>query len=251
LLAPASRGPCHIGRPLFCPYYTAKVPRGIGTELMRWRAELASPARLCLASGAAAVIASLVTGWTPHSVRKLEFPSPEMETLPPNDLVSPDREQSSDAELFFRPSPSFQLASIPSGFVHSHLSEQAHGYYGPAAGNSLGPDATRSSRVEHNRGNLFNDAQLASIKARLKLNTNQQELWRPVESALRAIRWSRQEAGLNAHKVRSLELNSEEMKRLETAAASLIATLREDQKEEVRTLTRLMGLEQLASQFSK
>jgi hypothetical protein len=140
--------------------------------------------------------------------------------------------------------------------VHSHLSEQAHGYYGPAAGNSLGPDATRSSRVEHNRGNLFNDAQLASIKARLKLNANQQELWRPVESALRAIRWSRQEAGLNAHKVRSLELNSlelnsEELKRLETAAAPLIATLREDQKEEVRTLTRLMGLEQLASQFSK
>jgi hypothetical protein len=217
---------------------------------MRWRAELASPARLCLASGAAAVIASLVTGWTPHSVRKLEFSSTEIEAprLPPNDPVPPDREQSSDAELFFRPSPSFQLASIPSGFVHSHLSEQA---YGPAAGNRLGPDATRSSRVEHNRDNLFNDAQLASIKARLKLNANQQELWRPVESALRAIRWSRQEAGLNAHKVRSLELNSEELKKLETAAAPLIATLREDQKEEVRTLTRLMGLEQLASQFSK
>ena len=47
------------------------------------------------------------------------------------------------------------------------------------------------------------------------------------------------------------ELNSEELKRLETAAAPLIATLREDQKEEVRTLTRLMGLEHLASQFSK
>jgi hypothetical protein len=56
-------------------------------------------------------------------------------------------------------------------------------------------------------------------------------------------------AGGNAHKVRSLELNSEELKRLETAAAPLIATLREDQKEEIRTLTRLMGLEQLASQF--
>jgi hypothetical protein len=218
---------------------------------MHWRGELASPARLCLASGAAAVIASLVTGWTPHSVRKLEFPSTEMEApgLPPNDPVPPDREQSSDAELFFKAFPSFQLASVPSGFVHSPLAEQAYGYNGPAAGNRLGPDATRSSRVEHNRDNLFNDAQLASIKARLKLNANQQELWRPVESALRAIRWSRQGAGLNAHKVRSLELNSEELKRLETAAAPLIATLREDQKEEVRTLTRLMGFEQLASQF--
>jgi hypothetical protein len=223
----------------------------MGAELMHWRGKLASPARLCLASGAAAVVASLVTGWTPHSVRKLESPSIEMEApqLPPNDPVPPDREQASDAELFFKASPSFQLSSLPPGFVHSHLAEQAYGYNGPAAGNRLGPDATRSSRVEHNRDNLFNDAQLASIKARLKLNANQQELWRPVESALRAIRWSRQGAGLNAHQVRSLELNGEELNRLKMAAAPLIATFREDQKEEVRTLTRLMGLEQLASQF--
>jgi hypothetical protein len=190
-----------------------------------------------------------VTGWTPHSVRKLEFPSTEMEApgLPPNDPVPPDREQSSDADLFFNPSPSFQLASMPSGF--SHLAEQAYGYNGPAAGNRPEHDATRSSRVEHNRDNLFNDAQLASIKAKLKLNANQQELWRPVESALRAIRWGRQGAGLNAHKVRRLELNGDELNRLKMAAAPLIATFREDQKEEVRTLTRLMGLEQLASQF--
>jgi hypothetical protein len=133
--------------------------------------------------------------------------------------------------------------------VHSNLAEQAYGYNGPAAGNRLGPDATRSSRVEHNRDNLFNDAQLASIKARLKLNANQQELWRPVELALRAIRWSRQGVGLNAHQARSLELNGGELNRLKMAAVPLIATFREDQKEEVRTLTRLMGLEQLASQF--
>src|SRR4029077_19064753 len=103
---------------------------------MRWRGELASPARLCLALAAAATIASLVTGGTPHSVHKMEIPSTEMLTprLALNHPVPPGREQLSDADLFFRPPPSFQLASVPSGFGHSHLAEQAYGYNGPAAG---------------------------------------------------------------------------------------------------------------------
>jgi hypothetical protein len=102
-----------------------------------------------------------------------------------------------------------------------------------------------SSRVEHDRDRLFNDAQLASIEARLKLNAKQRELWHPVESALRAMRWSHD----RAHKEKGLDLNSEELIRLKTAAVPFITTLRDDQKEEIRMLTRLMGLEQLASQF--
>jgi hypothetical protein len=99
--------------------------------------------------------------------------------------------------------------------------------------------------VEHDRDRLFNDAQLVNIGARLKLSANQRELWHSVESALRAIRWNHDPG----RKERSLDLNSEELKRLKTAAVPLITTLREDQKEEIRTLTRLMGFEQLASQF--
>ena len=36
---------------------------------------------------------------------------------------------------------------------------------------------------------LFNDAQLASIKARLRLTRDQEAYWPQVEQALRAISW--------------------------------------------------------------
>jgi hypothetical protein len=144
--------------------------------------------------------------------------------------------------------PPFQLTSIPSEFLYSIPAGQVLGYRSSATDNVpfLRPTADpSSSRVERDRDRLFNDAQLASIETRLKLSPNQRELWHPVESALRTIRWSYD----RAHKERSFDLNGEELKRLNTAADPLIATLRQDQKEEIRTLTRLMGLEQLASQF--
>jgi hypothetical protein len=220
-------------------------------EFMRSRVELARPARLCLALGVAAVVAGLVTGWSANSVHKVESPSSEIvgPRFAQNDPVPPDRDRPFDATPYFMPSPSFQLTSVPSEFLHSIPAEQVLGHSSPATDNvpflRPTPDVTRSSRVEHDRDRLFNDAQLVNIEAKLKLSANQRELWHPVESALRAIRWSHDPG----HKERSLDLNSEELKRLKTAAVPLITTLREDQKEEVRTLTRLMGFEQLASQF--
>ena len=231
---------------------------GRGQAIMRWRGELASPAWLCLALVGAAVIAGLVSGWNP-TARKTDFSPAQIIALrfPVGNTVPPNGEQRSAANLFFISLPSFELASVPSGFVRSDLTEQAYGYIGsaadniPAAAHLRQPRATKPPRGAGNPDDLFNDAQLASIEARLKLNADQQELWRPVESALRAIRWSYvlQGAGQNARKVRGLDLNSEELKRLKTVAAPLIMTLRADQKDEVRTLTRLMGLEQLASQI--
>jgi hypothetical protein len=217
---------------------------------MRLRAELIRPARLCPALGGAAIVASIVAGWPANSVRKVESQSAEIvgSRSPTNDPAPPGRDRPFDANPYFTSSPPFQLTSSPSEFLYSIPAGQVLGYRSSATDNvpflRPTPDP-RSSRVEQDRDRLFNDAQLASIAARLKLSANQRELWHPVESALRAIRWSHDPG----HKERSLDLNSEELKRLKTAADPLIATLREDQKEEIRTLTRLMGFEQLASQF--
>jgi hypothetical protein len=142
-------------------------------------------------------------------------------------------------------------------FVRSTLAQATYGYVESTAVNIRAaaprrePRATKSALHSNDRDRLFNDAQLASIEARLKLTADQRSLWEPVESALRAIRWNpaRREAGHNAPDDRSLDLNSEELKALKAVAAALIMTLRADQKDEVRTLTRLMGLEQLASKI--
>lgn len=204
---------------------------------MRSRLELARTARLCLALGGAAVVAGLVTGWSGNSVRKIESSSAQIvgPRLARDDPAPPDRERPFDANLYFTSPPLFQLTSVPSEFLYSIPAEQVL-QYGTLATDNVPflrprPGVTRSSRIEQDRDRLFNDAQLASIEARLKLNANQKELWHPVESALRAIRWSHD----RAHKERSLDLNSEELNLLKTAVVPLITTLRKDKREEIRT----------------
>jgi hypothetical protein len=94
---------------------------------------------------------------------------------------------------------------------------------------------------------LLNSAQIASIKERLKLSPYQAQLWPPVESALKDISWQRDP---NAHKgARTIDPASPPVQRLKSAAVPLIMSLSGEQKDEVRTMVRLMGLENLAAEF--
>jgi hypothetical protein len=101
---------------------------------------------------------------------------------------------------------------------------------------------------------LFNDAQIASIKTRLRLSRDQEQYWPQVESALRAISWkvATQQGGQRLHsrqQAAMIDPNSPEVARLKSAAFPLIMSLRSDQKEEVRQLAHTMGLTQVASMF--
>jgi hypothetical protein len=106
---------------------------------------------------------------------------------------------------------------------------------------------------------VLNSAQIASIKERLKLTSYQSTLWPPVESALRDISYqgghdaSHKTAGAVAAGVGAhgglIDPNSAPVQRLKSAAFPLLMSLNEEQKQEVRTMVRLMGLENLASQF--
>jgi hypothetical protein len=103
---------------------------------------------------------------------------------------------------------------------------------------------------------VLNGAQIASIRERLKLTSYQSQLWPPVESALRDIAYQGHPAGpkLAANgpaNVRGgqIDPNSASVQRLKSAAFPLIMSLSEEQKQEVRTMVRLMGLENLAAQF--
>src|SRR5262249_42455396 len=98
---------------------------------------------------------------------------------------------------------------------------------------------------------LFNDAQLVSIKGRLRLTPDQEQHWPQVEAALRAISYkvSKQSGGkvVGSKAVAAIDPNSAEVQQLKSAAIPLIMSMREDQKREVRALARLMGLEAVAS----
>jgi hypothetical protein len=98
---------------------------------------------------------------------------------------------------------------------------------------------------------LLSDAQIAGIKERLKLSSYQESYWPAVENALRAVArkiHAARQADPNATGV-PIDPDAEEVQQLKSAAMPLLFQLREDQKREVRTLARLIGLEKVAAQI--
>jgi hypothetical protein len=111
----------------------------------------------------------------------------------------------------------------------------------------------------HNRddraaGLMLNDAQIASIKTRLHLTPDQEQMWPAVEAALRNIAYTRsREArrhGAPANtQVASADAEGVDVRDLKSAAIPLIMSFNSEQKDEVRNLAHVMGLDQLATQF--
>jgi hypothetical protein len=105
---------------------------------------------------------------------------------------------------------------------------------------------------------LFNAAQLASIKARLKLSDYQEQYWPAVAAALHAlgeraarepVRVASASAYAGEGPLAGIDPDGPEVQQLKSAAFPLIMSMSYEQKDQVRTLARTMGLEQVASSF--
>jgi hypothetical protein len=96
---------------------------------------------------------------------------------------------------------------------------------------------------------VLSDAQIAGIKDRLRLTSNQESYWPAVESALRALARRIQVARLSNPNAGNMPIDpdSEEVQQLKSAAMPLLFQLREDQKDEVRRLARVIGLDKVAA----
>jgi hypothetical protein len=96
---------------------------------------------------------------------------------------------------------------------------------------------------------LLSDAQIAGIKDRLRLTSSQEYYWPSVETALRNVaRKLNAERLSNPHaNATQLDPDCEEVQQLKSAAMPLLFQLRDDQKDEVRKLARIIGLEKVAS----
>ena len=210
-----------------------------------------------------ASLAGLLVGWseaqskdlTPAEVVALRFPSAwsNLAARPAPAVTAVAKNQ-----IVFDPSPSYDLASadskpvIPSGVlaygdpVDSITPPQA----APAPEArpaerraSLVPTAPAKPKPDNH---LLNDAQIASIKARLKLTPDQQRYWPGVEAALRGIAYKVNKSG---GKLASIDADGPEVQQLKSAAIPLIMMFSEQQKNEVRQLVQVMGLQRLAAQL--
>jgi hypothetical protein len=96
---------------------------------------------------------------------------------------------------------------------------------------------------------LLSDAQIAGIKDRLRLSSSQEYYWPSVETALRNVARKINADRLSNPRATAAQLDPdcEEVQQLKSAAMPLLFQLREDQKDEVRKLARIIGLEKVAS----
>jgi hypothetical protein len=96
---------------------------------------------------------------------------------------------------------------------------------------------------------LLSDIQIAGIKERLKLSAAQEQHWPGVENALRAVArkiHATRQASPNAAGA-PIDPEWAEVQQLKSVAMPLLFQLREDQKREVRSLARIIGLNAVAS----
>jgi hypothetical protein len=105
------------------------------------------------------------------------------------------------------------------------------------------------------RPGFLNDAQIASIKGRLRLTPDQERMWPAVEAALRNIAYANardaRRRGLppGATDVAAIDPNGAEVANLKSAAIPLIMSFDDEQRNQVRSLAHVMGLDRLASEF--
>jgi hypothetical protein len=119
--------------------------------------------------------------------------------------------------------------------------------------NSVKPAAAAvHNRDDRAAGLMLNDAQIASIKTRLHLTPDQEQMWPAVEAALRNIAYTRsreaQRHGAPAN-TQVASADGVDVRDLKSAAIPLIMSFNSEQKDEVRNLAHVMGLDQLATQF--
>lgn len=111
----------------------------------------------------------------------------------------------------------------------------------------------RRLAVEQRPGYVLNDAQIASIKERLHMTPDQDQMWPAVEAALRNVAYTHQQQprshGAPAGTAQTAAIDPEAVQNLKSAAVPLIMSFNTEQKDEVRNLVHVMGLDQLASQF--
>jgi hypothetical protein len=97
---------------------------------------------------------------------------------------------------------------------------------------------------------LLSEAQIAAIKSRLRLSPAQERHWPAAEEALRDMaRALHEKRQGNPAAPPPLDATAGEFAQLKSAADPLLESLRDDQKRELRSLARLIGLDVIAARI--
>ncbi len=170
----------------------------------------------------------------------------QLALLNPEPMVPPAQRPAQQAPI---------AAATPPAAVAPPLAKAAPGPHPRAEPKAATSAADDASRRINRPGLLLNDAQIASIKRRLHLTPDQESMWPAVEAALRNVAYAqtrsahRHDAPQGAAQLASADPDSVEVQGLKSAAIPLIMSFSDEQKNEVRSLAHVMGLDKLASEL--
>jgi hypothetical protein len=182
-------------------------------------------------------------------------------------LASADARQIDNSMLFSprqtypaaaAPAPQPSAIAPPATEPKAEIKPEIKPAAAPTRSIAAAPQRKPTPRAKKDSGELFNDAQLASIKSRLKLSEYQEQYWPGVETALRAIGHTVARGAppkttamgyASETRLAQIDPDSAEVQQLKSAAFPLIMSMNDDQKQQVRMLAHVMGLERVASSF--
>jgi hypothetical protein len=157
--------------------------------------------------------------------------------------------------------PTIATAAPPAGEQRVVQTASLESIAPPANASASPPRTTAAAKASpapahlaaaNRNGYILDDAQIAGIKKRLHLTPDQERMWPAVEAALRNVAYKRtQQAAARGggRNVQVAAVDPQAVEGLKSAAVPLIMSFSSEQKEEVRNLAHVMGLDQLASQF--
>lgn len=173
------------------------------------------------------------------------------------DPVQVSADKLSQAPVLTEPLRQAFAAATPADFPMSKTSTSASVNEAPAAAQVPAVEVPSKPKVvakpqPQKNYSLLSEAQIAGIRDRLKLSSSQEYYWPSVETALRNVVRkisANKLSNPNAPPSAQIDPNCDEVQQLKSAAMPLLFQLRDDQKEEVRKLARLIGLEKVAQQI--
>jgi hypothetical protein len=142
----------------------------------------------------------------------------------------------------FDPVPFYPLSSDNTGSIA--IEQPSANGQAPAAVAAKTAAAARPTRSNA----VLNEAQLASIKRRLNLTRDQERYWPRIEAELRKLEYKKDaNAGKGAHA--AVDTSKVNVEGLKSVGVPLVMSFNDDQRQELKSLAHLLGLENVMSNF--
>jgi hypothetical protein len=170
--------------------------------------------------------------------------------LMPSDRTATASLRNEEASLFFSPSVTYPSAVIVAAAPPPETATKTPPTVVPAPAPTRVASKSAPRHVNVRPGAVLSDGQIASIKQRLKLTPDQQQMWPAVEVALRNLTYDKKSGGDGeGSRVASIDTSSPEVQNLNSAAYPLVMSFSDDQKHEMNALAHVNGLDELVPKF--